>query len=111
MDLAGRCLIAILFAGGAVQKWIDPGPVLALLAQAGLPAWMIWPAAVFNALAAIGLVAGIALRPLALALAAYCAATSYFHLIQADPWQTTIFVKNWAIAGGLLILAASRKDA
>jgi len=27
--------------------------------------------------------------------------------LRADPWQVTIMVKNWAIAGGLLILAAA----
>ena len=40
-------------------------------------------------------------------LAAYCLFTSYFHWqLRADPWQVTIMVKNWAVAGGLLILAA-----
>ena len=42
----------------------------------------------------------------AAALAAYCAVTSLFHFIPDDSWQMTIFVKNWAIAGGLLVLAA-----
>ncbi|HSF65174.1 MAG TPA: DoxX family protein, partial [Paracoccaceae bacterium] len=45
-------------------------------------------------------------RPVALALAGYCAVTSLFHWIPGDPWQMSIFVKNWAIAGGCLILAA-----
>ena len=31
--------------------------------------------------------------------------TSVFHYLPDDPWQVTIFVKNWAIAGGLLVLA------
>jgi putative oxidoreductase len=40
-------------------------------------------------------------------MAFYCLFTSYFHWqLRADPWQVTILVKNWAIAGGLLILAA-----
>ena len=43
----------------------------------------------------------------ALVLALYCIGTSWFHWqLRADPWQVTIVVKNWAIAGGLLILAA-----
>ena len=43
----------------------------------------------------------------AIVLAGYCIFTSYFHWqLRADPWQVTIVVKNWAIAGGLLILAA-----
>jgi putative oxidoreductase len=41
--------------------------------------------------------------------AAYCAATSLFHLQPQDGWQMSIFVKNWAIAGGLLSLAAAHR--
>ena len=40
--------------------------------------------------------------PVALGLAAYCGVTSVFHLIPSDPWQMSIFVKNWSIAGGCL---------
>jgi putative oxidoreductase len=32
--------------------------------------------------------------------------TSWFHLLPDDPWQMSIFVKNRAIAGGLLVLAS-----
>ena len=54
----------------------------------------------------MALILGVALRPAAAGLAAYCAVTSLFHFIPDDSWQMTIFVKNWAIAGGLLVLAA-----
>jgi putative oxidoreductase len=46
-------------------------------------------------------------RPLAFLLAGYCALTSLFHYIPSDGWQMSIFVKNWAIAGGCLALAAA----
>lgn len=109
MDLTGRLLIAALFAAGAVQKAVSPNQVMALLAGFDLPPPLVWPAAAFNAGAAVALVAGWRLRAVALSLAAYCGGTSLFHLIPADPWQMSIFVKNWAIAGGLLVLAASRR--
>ena len=105
--LAGRLLIAALFAAGAVQKGLDPGSAGALLVGRGLPEWLVWPAAAYNAAAAAALVAGWRLAPVAASLAAYCAATSVFHLIPDDPWQMSIFVKNWAIAGGCLCLAAA----
>ena len=47
----------------------------------------------------------------ALALAAYCAATSAFHFIPGDGWQMSIFVKNWAIAGGCLALFVAARRA
>jgi putative oxidoreductase len=104
--LAGRVLIAVLFLGGAGQKWVEPGLVEGLLAGHGMPAWLVWPALVFNLAAGLALIVGVGVRPVAAALAAYCAFTSLFHFIPADPWQMTIFVKNWAIAGGCLVLAA-----
>lgn len=106
LNLAGRLLIAALFLGGAVQKVADPAPVQAMIAGLGLATWLIWPVALFDAVAAVGLAAGRRVRLWALATAVYCAGTSWFHFLPDDPWQMTIFVKNWAIAGGLLILAA-----
>lgn len=103
---AGRVLIAVLFLGGAVQKWVNPAPVMQLLAGWQLPEVLVWPALVFNAVAGLCLVLGLWVRPVALGLAVYCAVTSVFHFLPEDPWQMTIFVKNWAIAGGCLILAA-----
>lgn len=105
--LAARILIAALFLGGAVQKGVSPTEVMDLLAGKGLPTWLVWPALVFNALATVGLVMGIGVRPLGFALAAYCGFTSIFHYIPSDAWQMTIFVKNWAIAGGCLALAVA----
>ncbi|WP_309668155.1 DoxX family protein [Tabrizicola sp.] len=104
--LVGRVLIAALFLAGAVQKGADPSAVEGLLAARGWPVWLVWPALGFNLGAGIALIAGVWVRPVAGLLAAYCAVTSLFHYIPADPWQMSIFVKNWAIAGGCLILAA-----
>ncbi|QIK42116.1 DoxX family protein [Pontibrevibacter nitratireducens] len=104
--LAGRVLLGLLFLAGAVQKGLAPAPAADLLIERGLPGALIWPALAFNALGALCLFLGLWTRPMALALAAYCMMTSIFHLIPSDPWQMSIFVKNWAIAGGLLILAA-----
>ncbi len=105
--LMARLLLALLFLGGALQKMVDPEQVIGLLVGRGLPGALVWPALAFNALAGAALMAGVAVRPVALSLAVYCGLTSVFHLIPADPWQMTIFVKNWAIAGGCLALAVT----
>lgn len=106
MTLAGRLLLALLFLAGAGQKVTDPQPVQRLLAMADVPPVGVWPLAAFNLAGAVALVLGIRVRGWAVALAAYCLATSWFHWqLRADPWQMTIVVKNWAVAGGLLILA------
>lgn len=105
--LGARLLLAVLFLGGAAQKAMDPTGAQALLGMYHLPALLVWPALLFNAVAGVMLLIGLRVRPLALLLAAYCGATSFFHLIPDDPWQMTIFVKNWAIAGGCLALAVA----
>ncbi|MGY6706053.1 DoxX family protein [Roseinatronobacter sp.] len=105
--LAARLLIAGLFLGGAAQKLASPSDAQALLAMQGLPAALIWPAFLFNLTAGLMLVLGVRVRLVALLLAVYCGATSFFHLIPADPWQMSIFVKNWAISGGCLALAVA----
>ncbi|MBB05809.1 MAG: DoxX protein [Pseudooceanicola sp.] len=106
-DLMGRVLIALLFLGGAAQKVADPDSVRAMIAGIGLPGMLVWAVALFNLFGGICLIVGPRVRAWALVLAAYCLFTSYFHWqLRADPWQVTIMVKNWAIAGGLLILAA-----
>ena len=106
LEFTGRTLIAALFLGGFVQKIVSPGEAQALLTLIGLPGWLIWPAAVFNLCAGLALILGVAVRPVGLALALYCIATSVFHVALDDPWQMTIAVKNWTIAGGCLLLAA-----
>ncbi|RVT85476.1 DoxX family protein [Rhodobacteraceae bacterium CCMM004] len=104
--LVGRCLLAALLLLGAAQKIADPGPAQDLLAMRGLLPALIWPAAVFNLAAGVLLAVGALTRPIAVLAAAYCAATSVFHFIPDDGWQMSIFVKNWTIAGGFLMLAA-----
>ncbi len=107
LNLTGRILIAVLFLGGAVQKVTDPAPVTQMIASIGLPEVMVWPIAAFDLIAALALIFGPGVAIWAFVMALYCLFTSYFHWqLRADPWQVTIMVKNWAIAGGLFILAA-----
>lgn len=107
LNFVGRVLIALLFLGGGIQKISDPLPVQQMITGVGLPSSIFWPVAAFDFAAGAFLIIGPHVRTWALVLAIYCILTSYFHWqLRADPWQVTIMVKNWAIAGGLLILAA-----
>ena len=107
LNLTGRILIAVLFVGGAVQKVTAPLPVQAMLASVGLPEGLVWPIAAFDLVAGLALIFGPGVAAWAGVMALYCLGTSYFHWqLRADPWQVTIMVKNWSIAGGLFILAA-----
>ncbi|MCU0903416.1 MAG: DoxX protein [Tabrizicola sp.] len=111
MDLFGRILLAFLFLSGALQKALAPEVAGGLLAGVGAPGWLVWPALGLNLALALGLMLPSRVRLAALAAAGYCAVTSLFHLQPQDGWQMSIFVKNWAIAGGLLVLAAAPRPA
>lgn len=107
LNLVGRMLIALLFLGGAWQKISDPAPVAQMITSIGLPAGLVWPVAIFDLVAGLALIFGPGITVWALVMAGYCLFTSWFHWqLRADPWQVTIMVKNWSIAGGLLVLAA-----
>ena len=108
---AARFLIGFLLIGGAFQKWGSPAGAGDMLTGLGLPFVLVWPALLYNAVAGAALWLGVYTRPIAVSAAAYCAVTSFFHLHLAitanDPWQMTIFVKNWSVAGGCLALAVA----
>jgi len=109
--LIARVLIGALLVGGAFQKIGAPDGAGELLVMVGLPYALVWPALAYNLIAGTALWVGLWVRPVAVTAAAYCALTSFFHLnlffVEGDPWQTTIFVKNWAVAGGCLALAVA----
>ena len=109
MDLFGRILLAALFAAGAAQKAMAPEVAAGLLSGVGAPGWLVWPALALNLVLAIGLVLPRTVWVAAIVAAGYCAVTSLFHYQPQDGWQMSIFLKNWAIAGGLLVLAAAHK--
>lgn len=106
--IVGRLLLSALFFAGSMQKILDPTPVMMLLEAVGLSGFLVWPAAAFNLVAGISLATGRYVVPVARTLAAYCVVTSVFHFIPSDGWQMSIFIKNWAIAGGLLALSAAQ---
>jgi putative oxidoreductase len=114
MALAGRVLLALVFLLSGIGKLRGFDGTMAYISSVGLPL-----AGVLTALAlALEIVAGVALilgyrtRWAALALAAFTLAAAFlFHNFwsmpeQAQVMQQIMFLKNLAIAGGLLMVAA-----
>lgn len=107
--LVGRVLLAAIFLLSGVGKLADPAGTAAYVASAGLPAPALaaWGAAILETVGAIALIAGFRTRIFALALAGFSViAAVFFHAQFADQNQMIHFLKNLAIAGGLLQLAA-----
>jgi putative oxidoreductase len=108
VTLAGRALLAALFILAGVTKILGPKAFLDHMAQHRLPGLLL-PGVVALELGAGGAVlAGWRLPWTAGALAVFCVATAVvFHTDFSDKAERTLFIKDLAIAGGLMVLATS----
>lgn len=108
IHLVGRILIAIIFIGAGVGKLADPAANIGYMQAMGVPAALLYPSAIFEIVAGLCLVIGFKTRWAAFALAGFCVLTAViFHSKGGDQIQMIMFLKNLAIAGGLLLLASS----
>ena len=107
--LAGRILLAAIFVLSGVTKLGAVAGTIGYIASVGLP----FADAIFYAVVALEIVGGLMLitgfktRLVALALGAFSiAAAVTFHADFADQNQMIHFLKNLALAGGMLQVAA-----
>ena len=103
--LIGRILMAFIFIMAGISKFGSIAGTAGYIGSVGLPAPTIlaWAAAVFETLAGLALLAGFRTRETAWALAAFCVFTGFmFHFQPADQMQMISFMKNLAMAGGLM---------
>jgi putative oxidoreductase len=104
--LVGRILIGILFLVAGLGKIGDVAGFSGYLASGGLPAFLAWPAVIFEIAVGLLLIIGYQTRIVALATAAFCVVAGFlYHFAPADQMQMAMFLKNLAIAGGLLMFA------
>jgi len=106
--LVARCLVAGLFLWSGIGQATGYDETAIFMARHGLIGNLL-PVAVFIELSgAILLVVGYRMRFTCLALAGFCVVTALlFHANFADKAQMFHFLKNAAIAGGLLALYVS----
>jgi putative oxidoreductase len=106
--LVARVLIGVLFLVAGLGKLGDVAGFSGYLASGGLPAFLAWPAVLFEIAVGLALIAGFQTRIAALATAAFCVlAGVLYHFNPADQMQMAMFLKNLAIAGGLVLLAST----
>lgn len=109
LAVVGRVLLAAIFVFFGVGKAADPSSTIAYIGSVGLP---FAPLAFAGAVAlevggGIALLLGYRTRLVATALALFSILTALtFHADLADQNQLIHFFKNFAMAGGLLQVAA-----
>jgi putative oxidoreductase len=108
--LIGRVLLSIIFIMAGISKLGGVDGTAGYMASMGipLPGLTVWLVIALEILGGIAILLGFFTRYAAWALAAFCVASGYLaHFQPEDQMQMISFMKNLAIAGGFLVLAAT----
>jgi putative oxidoreductase len=121
--LVGRIMLALIFVLSGLSKVMNPSGTAGYMLQAGIPSGLVYPALYLSIAVELGcgllVILGLQTRWAALVIflwlipvtllihvAAYYRAVEQ-HQAAAALTQQTMYLKNLAIMGGLLILAAT----
>jgi len=104
--ILGRILLAVIFIMAGLNKITgDAAGTMQYMESMGVPGFLFWPTALFELLAGIAVLIGFQTRIVAVLLAGFCCLSAIlFHANFADPMQAGMFMKNFAMAGGYLML-------
>lgn len=104
---AGRILLALIFIIAGLSKIPAIEGNVGYMQAYGVPGILIWPTIVVEVLGGLMLAIGFKARWAAGALAIFALLTALiFHTDFANASQMTSFMKNFAIAGGMLYVIA-----
>ena len=105
-DVPARAAMAAIFILSGISKIGAFEATQAYMQAFGLPGALLSPTIAFEILAGLALLVGLGTRPAALLLAGFTIVTAViFHRDFGDQVQQIMFLKNLAMAGGLLLLA------
>jgi putative oxidoreductase len=108
LTLAGRALLAFLFISAGGLKVANAQPFVAHMAEQGLPAALLPLVIAVELGAGLGVLLAWQLAYTAGALAVFCLATAcIFHRDFSQKTERTLFAKDLALAGALMMVAAA----
>lgn len=106
--LAARVLLALIFVAAGASKITDYAGTQAYMQSMGVPGVLLPLVIALELGGGLAVMLGLWTRPLAWLLAGFTlVAAALFHHNFADQVQMLMFMKNLAIAGGLIALAAA----
>lgn len=104
--LVGRILLAHIFLLSGINKITAYEETVQYMASGGVPGELLPAVIMLEIIAALAIIIGFRTRWACWALAAFSIlAALLYHMDSDDPMQMVLFMKNLAIAGGLLVLA------
>jgi putative oxidoreductase len=107
-NLAGRILLAHIFLLAGLNKITGYSGTQAYMEAMGVPGMLLPLVILLEVGGALALIVGWQTRWAAYALALFSIVSALiFHSNLSDQIQMILFMKNWAMAGGLLVLAAN----
>ena len=106
-DLTARIFLAAIFFMAGIGKIGGYAATQGYMESQGVPGALLPAVIALEIIGPVLLVVGWQVRVAALALAGFSVISAFlFHLNFADQMQSIMFMKNFAIAGGLLLLVA-----
>ena len=111
VEVFGRILISALFLVEAVRKFLNPDESMMYMSDHGVPEFLFYPSIAFEIIIPLLLIVGYKTRIAASLLAVFVLTVTlifHSHHIIDDGMQLTIFLKNLAIIGGLLLIISNK---
>jgi putative oxidoreductase len=107
-NLVGRILLAHIFLLAGINKITGYSGTQGYMEGMGVPGMLLPLVILLEIGGALALIVGWQTRLVAYALALFSiVAAIIFHSNLSEQIQMILFMKNWALAGGLLVLAAN----
>lgn len=106
LELSGRVLIAAIFVVAGYSKIGGYAGTQGYMEAMGVPGALLPLVILLELGGGIAIVLGLLTRPVAVALAGFCLLSGWLFHNPADAAQQTMFLKNLALAGGFLAIAA-----
>ena len=113
VEVFGRIFISALFLIEAIRKFFNPDMSMMYMSDHGVPEFLFYPSIAFEIIIPLLLIAGYKTRIAASLLAVFVLAVTlifHSHHIIDDGMQLTIFLKNLAIIGGLLLIISNKSQ-
>ena len=111
VEVFGRIFISALFLIEAIRKFFNPDMSMIYMSDHGVPEFLFYPSIAFEIVIPLVLIAGYKTRIAASLLALFVLTVTlifHSHHIIDDSMQLTIFLKNLAIIGGLLLIISNK---